>query len=329
MPQNQQNNDWEPLTPATRSAAPSDGDWEPLMPATQPAMTQVAPPADATLQRSGRGLMRQMYANTRPDTRPAATTGGVLGQVAQTAPMAAGTLLTGGSLIEAPMATLGAVGRGALKSVAGSLVGREVGSLFGPTGREVGQVAGGIAGPMVPGTAFARLPWGVGRMFASDADYASVQAARKIAQIQAERQAGLKPSAEEVLSRIKPWGGEEAAEEPEYTPFKPSGPNAERLMREGRARAYDPLSELPTGGKPSGSALGKIGGTAKIAELPDVIVAPEPRVPVEGERPGSMFSIPREQLPGQAEARQPGATDVLRSIGKKVIFRPKVTLGTK
>lgn len=234
--------------------------------------------------------------------------------------------------MEAPLATLGALGRGAVKSLAGSTFGGYVGSkIGGTTGEKIGAVAGGIAGPMIPGTSFARLPFGLGHMVASDADFAEVAASRKLAQIQAQRAAGLAPSEGEILSRIKPWETPVASEEaPEYKPFKPSGPNAERVMREGSARPYDPLSELPTGGKASGGgALGKIGGASKIPDLPDVIVAPEPRAELPSDRPGAMYSVPRETLPTQAQARQPGATDVLRNIGKKVIFRPNVTIGTK
>ena len=82
--------------------------------------------------------------------------------------------------------------RAGLKAYAGSKVGGEIGSVFGPKGRTVGSVAGSLAGPMVSGQSFARLPFGAGRIVASDEEYAAARAAQKIAQRSADVNAGLR-----------------------------------------------------------------------------------------------------------------------------------------
>ncbi len=76
--------------------------------------------------------------------------------------------------------------------------------------------------------------------------------------------------------------------------------------------------KLP-GRMPRTTVAGRLGAGAPV---PDVNVVPEPRAMQPGDRPGSMFSVPRTVLPGEAARGTPGAADVLRNIGKTVIYEP-------
>lgn len=54
-----------------------------------------------------------------------------------------------------------------------------------------------------------------------------------------------------------------------------------------------------------------------------VIHVPEPNAPAPGERPGSMFSVPRETLVPAAMAGKAGALDVLQSLNQKALVIPR------
>lgn len=59
-----------------------------------------------------------------------------------------------------------------------------------------------------------------------------------------------------------------------------------------------------------------------------VSVYPEPREPLPGDRPGAMWSVGREDvLPEAAKRSAPGAGDVLRNIGKPIIYTPREGIG--
>lgn len=79
----------------------------------------------------------------------------------------------------------------------------------------------------------------------------------------------------------------------------------------------DQIENLNIAGTPGGSAIGKSG----------VAVIPEPREALPVERPGAMYSVPREQLPGLAQAGKPGAGEVMSATGTPVIYSPKEGVG--
>jgi hypothetical protein len=61
------------------------------------------------------------------------------------------------------------------------------------------------------------------------------------------------------------------------------------------------------------------------AELPPlrpsgVLRIPEPREALPTDNPGTMYSVPRERLPGLALQGVPGAADVLRNTGQPIIY---------
>lgn len=60
-----------------------------------------------------------------------------------------------------------------------------------------------------------------------------------------------------------------------------------------------------------------------VADSAGATVYPEPRTAGPSERPGAMYSVPRDQLPGLAASGAPGAADVLRATGQPVIYEPK------
>ena len=58
--------------------------------------------------------------------------------------------------------------------------------------------------------------------------------------------------------------------------------------------------------------------------LPEgVMHVPEPNPLAPGEKPGSMYSVPREELAAAAQRSKPGAIDVLRDLGRPMIVIPK------
>lgn len=56
-------------------------------------------------------------------------------------------------------------------------------------------------------------------------------------------------------------------------------------------------------------------------------IFPEPREPLPGDRPGAMWSVGREELPGAAARGTPGAVDVLRNLNRPIILTPKGGVG--
>ena len=95
------------------------------------------------------------------------------------------------------------VGRGLLKSYAGSEVGKRAGGWIGgmlgdeQTGEQVGSVGGAIAGPFVSNGTFAKLPF-VGRAIVGNDAFSEELAARKVAQRNADIKAGLRSGPEAV-----------------------------------------------------------------------------------------------------------------------------------
>lgn len=103
--------------------------------------------------------------------------------------------------------------RGAAKSYVGSkagkYLGRDIGGLFGKdaadTGEKIGEYTGAITGPMIPGSSFAKLPMGLGRLAASNEEYAAELASRKLAQRNADLAVGLRTSkpVDDVASAVR------------------------------------------------------------------------------------------------------------------------------
>lgn len=89
---------------------------------------------------------------------------------------------------------------GALKSAAGSeigrLAGRSLGGIWGDegakTGSQIGGIVGGLGGPFISGETFAKLPFGLGRFIATDDEVAAARAAMKVKQRTADIEAGLR-----------------------------------------------------------------------------------------------------------------------------------------
>lgn len=63
--------------------------------------------------------------------------------------------------------------------------------------------------------------------------------------------------------------------------------------------------------------------TVPKATTQGVTVLPEPRAPAVGQKPGSMYSVPRSQLVASALRGDPGAADVLRDLGRPQIIIPR------
>lgn len=90
--------------------------------------------------------------------------------------------------------------------------------------------------------------------------------------------------------------------------------------------------KAPTSSEPIGPATGaqgkvipkfkQIEATREAGQIP-VLHAPEPNPLAPGEKPGSMYSIPREELAAAAQRSKPGAIDVLRDLGRPMIVIPK------
>ena len=66
----------------------------------------------------------------------------------------------------------------------------------------------------------------------------------------------------------------------------------------------------------------QIEATREAGQIP-VLHAPEPNPLAPGEKPGSMYSVPREELAAAAQRSKPGAIDVLRDLGRPMIVIPK------
>jgi hypothetical protein len=90
------------------------------------------------------------------------------------------------------------------------------------------------------------------------------------------------------------------------------------------------MSKIPTGrgSMPKLPAIETSGVTgAAGAPPPEVMHFPEPRALQPGDKPGSMYSIPRDELTGAAQRGAPGAGDVLRNINKPIIYTPREGVG--
>lgn len=108
-------------------------------------------------------------------------------------------------------AYLNSVGRPLLKSAAGAIAGSgagyALGKIGGPEmaqrGEEIGGIAGGLIGPMVPNRIWASAPYGMNRLFLSNEDIAAERTAMKLAQRSADVAAGLrKPIEQPPLGKI-------------------------------------------------------------------------------------------------------------------------------
>jgi hypothetical protein len=65
------------------------------------------------------------------------------------------------------------------------------------------------------------------------------------------------------------------------------------------------------------------GATASRPE-PGVSTVPEPRPEVASDKPGSQWSVPREELLGRAQRGEPGAADVMRQVQPNpVLYQPR------
>lgn len=69
-------------------------------------------------------------------------------------------------------------------------------------------------------------------------------------------------------------------------------------------------------------------GITRSNPVEGVSVYPEPREPLPTDRPGAMWSVGREEtLPESAQRGAPGAGDVLRNIGRPIIYEPREGVG--
>lgn len=87
--------------------------------------------------------------------------------------------------------------------------------------------------------------------------------------------------------------------------------------------------ELPAAPAEAPAPFPQVLSKAEAVPQKPVPLYPEPRTALPGERPGAMWSVPREELPGAAQRGQPGAADVLGSLGRPVLFEPRGAIGSQ
>lgn len=279
-------------------------------------------------------------------------------------------------MLAAPIAPAGAAASypGAILGTAGGYLGSKIGERFGPWGRDLGGIAGGLlgtgAGDVVGGVA-KNLKFNPKTEISTP--FGQIKIARDIPS--AGHTTPLGPDAGEFYenrgtdlmkrSDVDPLADAVkqgiASKLPTRIP-KPNDPVLQ-AVREGRASKLPtripeppvtPMTESPyyddfTAARsvakenantkvmnqpvwaeslpgrvprPNGGALGRVGGN------PDVGVYPEPREPLPQDKPGVMYSVKRGTvLPESAKRGAPGAADVLKNIGKPVLFEPKEGTG--
>jgi hypothetical protein len=115
-------------------------------------------------------------------------------------------------------------------------------------------------------------------------------------------------------------------------PLRPVAGPATPTPSQWEASRQPPVDETlagqPTFGPESKTSRLGTGGGEGLREDSDVSVFPEPREPLPGDRPGAMWSVGREEvLPESAGRGAPGAGDVLRNIGKPIIYTPREGVG--
>lgn len=218
----------------------------------------------------------------------------------------AGETATALGLVANPAATA----RGLIGSVGGAAIGggigREVGSFISPDagriGGEVGALGGGLIGGFagangdIPSAARRWMP----RSLIPNADQEAVGAFMN------RGYKSMIPSVEEPEPTI------------DYEQNRKL--NLKALARGGG-------SQEPAG--PASGSLGKvvpkfkqIEAERQAGQIP-VMQVPEPNPPAAGEKPGTMYSVPREELGAAAQRRKAGAFDVLRDLGRPMIVIPK------
>jgi hypothetical protein len=230
-----------------------------------------------------------------------------------------------------------------LKAYAGSEVGRVAGKGIDAVfhtkhGEQVGQTAGALAGPFVSGKSFARLPMGAGRLVASNEEYAAALAERKLAQRNADLAVGLRTSkpVDEVASAVRnrtanwlptklpPPEVTPMTESPYYNDYAAAKSNAREEAANNAMNRPGWTAPLPArvGGGTGIEGAGSGGGRNGVG------LFPEPREPLPQDRPGAMWSVKRQStLPAAALRGAPGAGDVLRNLGKPVLFEPREGTG--
>lgn len=200
----------------------------------------------------------------------------------------AGSLAIPGAGAESVAGMIPAIARTAIGGTIGAGLGGEVGgragSAFGPTGREVGGAIGAVGGGLLGGG----LAGGLERNPATP--------------LESERglPGRIKSLPFGVQRFIPDWAvpkGEEGS---------PTNPGWYSKIPARIPRGRIPSAGTETGGLPE-----------------DVMHVPEPNPLAPGEKPGSMYSVPREELAAAAQRSKPGAIDVLRDLGRPMIVIPK------
>jgi len=236
--------------------------------------------------------------------------------------------------------------RGALGTYAGSKVGgpvgKGIGELFGQNAGEVGEKIGQWGGGLYGGYKMAsdpelvsRLPF-LGKFLSSPEEYAESLASQRVAnQLAMEKAVADNPEAQErAMGSFMNRGyksaipePEEPPEPPEYKPYRPG-----KNVLQGDISRQGGTPGVPKGSNPSWNypgAPGRIpGANLSVGSTPGTgeagtIFAPEPNEALPEDRPGAMWSVPREQLPKLAHEARPGAANVARQTGRTVIYVPK------
>jgi hypothetical protein len=119
----------------------------------------------------------------------------------------------GGIARKGALGYLGSLGRGLVRTAAGSYLGGKagegVGDAFGEggaqTGKMVGSFAGGLGANLIPNSTYAKLPI-LGRFALGDEEFAAQKAAQKAIQREADIKAGLRdPVAQAVREKRADW----------------------------------------------------------------------------------------------------------------------------
>ncbi len=233
---------------------------------------------------------------------------------------------------------LSSLARTTLKTAAGSEAGRyiggRIGGMFGEDaqerGAQIGSLVGGLGGSLVPNRYYSKLPFGFGRMILSNEELAAERTAMKMAQRASDESAGFREPTDPVAAAVR-------ARTADWLPTKIEPPAQSPLAglpstSLGEIRSLPTLSEgAPTGTGPTTGTNPRyqLAGPLTLARpgaglepSSDVLRIPEPRPALPTDRPGAMYSVPREQLPGLAAQGTPGAGDVLRNTGKTILYEP-------
>lgn len=195
------------------------------------------------------------------------------------------------------------IGRGTLKAAAGSTVGAGVGAGVGSIvghpkeGAQIGATVGGIAAPFVPGRTFARLPYGAGRMIASDEEYAAALASRKLAQRNADLTVGLRKPPDELTLAVREGRAARLPTRLALPTVEPPVDELAQAIKEGRA-ARLPVRMPPP--KPEVDELTQAVREGRAARLParmprpklEAPLAPSPLAGMASSAPGEVATLP-------------------------------------